>query len=186
MIHFSVVVFSHSSLHSSYRISSYSIHPHRGDTLSFRLPLAPCRPLDSYWQPGTSALGARVLPAISFCPPLKGNTRGMEPTSSHFFSLGKGNRHWPSFLGQNSEFSLIPAFSLSPHPTVTKSHQALFLQHPSSPGQALLTSLWVHGNYCLSGLLACVWRPHSPTPASANFENTNLQAGTRLIGGITS
>lgn len=134
MIHFSVVVFSHSSLHSSYRISSYSIHPHRGDTLSFRLPLAPCRPLDSYWQSGTSALGARVLPAISFCPPLKGNTREMEPTSSHFFSLGKGNRHWPSFLGQNSEFSLIPAFSLSPHPTVTKSHQALFLQHPSSPG----------------------------------------------------
>lgn len=169
MIHFSVVVFSHSSLHSSYRISSYSIHPHRGDTLSFRLPLAPCRPLDSYWQSGTSALGARVLPAISFCPPLKGNTREMEPTSSHFFSLGKGNRHWPSFLGQNSGFSLIPAFSLSPHPTVTKSHQALFLQHPSSPGQALLTSLWVHGNYCLSGLLACVWRPHSPTPASANF-----------------
>lgn len=122
MIHFSVVVFSHSSLHSSYRISSYSIHPHRGDTLSFRLPLAPCRPLDSYWQSGTSALGARVLPAISFCPPLKGNTRGMEPTSSHFFSLGKGNRHWPSFLGQNSEFSLIhqvppgslPSASLKP------------------------------------------------------------------------
>lgn len=175
MNHFSVVVFSQSSLNSSYHISSYSI-PHRGDTLSFQLPLAPCRPLDSCWQPGTSDLGAWVLPAISSCsscPSLKGNTHGMEPTSSHFFSLGKGNCHWPSFLVQNSEFSLIPPFSLSPHPTVTKSHQAFFLQHPSSPGplypvcfcsrSSLLTSLRVHGNYCSSGPLACVWLPHPPS-----------------------
>ena len=117
-------------------ISACSMHSLREDTVQ-----PPCTP--GLWVPaGGQELSAEPqtwilrgfleFPSGQPACPSKTTLTEWGPLSSCFLSLGKGILHWPSFLGQNSSFSLDPPFSLSSHPGVIRFHQVYFLEHPQA------------------------------------------------------